>query len=96
MAAFFVATATIKDAEKYQQYGAGAGPTIIAHGGELVIRGKVDKALAGSAGHQTVAVARFPSMEALEGWYQSNAYQALIPLRDAAVDMNLVSYSEPA
>jgi len=35
-------------------------------------------------------------MEALKAWYRSPDYQALIPLRDAAADMTLVTYEEPA
>jgi len=42
------------------------------------------------------AVVRFPDTAALKTWYQSPAYQALIPLRDEAVDMTLVAYEEPS
>lgn len=96
MTAFFVTMVTLKDAEKFQEYGAAAGPTIAAHGGKMLIRGKVEKVLTGNADHQMTAVASFPTMAALEGWYQSAEYQSLIPLRDEAADMTLVSYNEPA
>lgn len=96
MTAFFVATVTLKDADKFQEYAAAVGPTIAAHGGQLLVRGKLDKVLAGTAEHQMTAVASFPSMDALDGWYQSAEYQALIPLREAGADMNLVSYNVPA
>lgn len=96
MTAFFIATATIKDAGLFSQYGAGAGPTIVAHGGELVIRGKTETVLSGDASHQVSAVARFPDMEKLTTWYRSPEYQALIPLRDSAADMDLVAYSQPS
>jgi len=96
MTAFFIATATIKNAELFSQYGAGAGPTIAAHGGALLIRGETETVLSGEASHQISAVASFPDMERLTSWYHSPEYQALIPLRDSAADMNLVAYSQPS
>jgi len=94
MTAFFVATSRIKDSEKFAEYGAKAAGTFPAFGGTLVIRGKADQALAGHSDHQAVGVVRFPDMESLNNWYQSNEYQALIPLREEAADMTLVSYGE--
>jgi uncharacterized protein (DUF1330 family) len=37
-------------------------------------------------------VIRFPDADAVAGWYNSPAYQALVPLRVAAADVDLVSY----
>jgi uncharacterized protein (DUF1330 family) len=37
-------------------------------------------------------VIRFPDRAAVEGWFASDAYQALIPLRERAADLVLVSY----
>lgn len=96
MAAFFVATSRIKDPQKFADYGAKAGATFAPFGGKLVIRGKAGDTLAGTSDHQAVGVARFPDMEALTAWYRSPDYQALIPLRDDAADMTLVTYEEPA
>jgi len=96
MTAIFVATSRVKDPQKYAEYGASASATIAAFGGALVVRGKASDTLVGVSDHQTVAVARFPDMAALKSWYQSSDYQALIPLRDEAVDMTLVTYEEPA
>jgi len=96
MTAFFIGMTSIKDAEKFQDYAAKAAPTFAPFGGKMVIRGKAEQALAGEANHQAVGIVSFPDMEALNNWYQSDAYQALIPLRNAAADMDLVAYSEPA
>ena len=95
MTAFFIATTTVKDAEKFQEYAGKAAQTFAAFRGKLVTRGKVENTLAGDSNHQAVGVVSFPNMEALNGWYQSEEYQALIPLRDAAANMTLVAYSEP-
>ena len=95
MSAFFVATSKIRDTEKFQEYGGKAGQTLAAFGGELVTKGKAENTLAGTSDHHAVGVIRFPDLEALNNWYNSAEYQALIPLRDSAVDMTLVAYSAP-
>jgi len=95
MAAFFVATSKIKDADKFAQYVSSVPATLAPFGGELVLRGAASETLVGSSHHQAVGILKFASMDELKGWYGSDAYQALIPLRDAAVDMTLVTYQEP-
>ncbi len=96
MAAFFVSTVTIRNKEKFQQYAEQAAATFAPYGGEPVLRGQFDAALAGNAEHQAVGIVRFPDQAALKAWYDSEGYRALIPLRDEAAEMTLVAYSEPS
>ena len=96
MSAFFIATSIVKDAEKFQEYAGKAGQSLAPFGGTLLTKGKAEKTLAGDSDHHVAGVISFPDMAALDGWYQSPEYQALIPLRDSAADMTLVSYSVPA
>ncbi len=93
MSAFFVATTTITDAEKFQQYAQQAGATFAAHGGEPVLRGKFEGSLSGEADHQAVGIIKFPNLSALHDWYHSEAYQSLVPLREAAARMSIHVYS---
>lgn len=96
MTAFFVATVTVKDPAKFQQYARESMPTFAAFGGEIVLRGQLDTVLAGSADHRAAAVVRFPDMAALKAWHDSGAYQALIPVRDEGADINIAAYEVPA
>ena len=96
MTAFFIATVTIKNAEKFGEYAAKTPGTFAPFGGELLVRGKMDEALVGQADNNAAAVISFPDMESLKAWYHSPAYQALAPLRDSAADMTIVSYQVPA
>lgn len=96
MTAFFVATAKIKDAEKFQEYAKKAGATLAPHGGELVLRGKAGPVLAGAADHESVGIIKFADDTALSAWFNSDAYQAIIPLRLEAADMTISSYVVPA
>jgi uncharacterized protein (DUF1330 family) len=82
----------VKDHERWARYRAGVPATIAPFDGEVVARGHDAKPLAGSSSETDMVVIRFPSMEAVEGWYASQAYQALIPLREQAADVTLVAY----
>jgi uncharacterized protein (DUF1330 family) len=39
-----------------------------------------------------MVVIRFPDSDSVSNWFNSKAYQALIPLRDQAAEIVLVSY----
>ena len=95
MAALLVAFAKIKDAAKLQEYSSAAGPTIVAAGGSIVARGKFKAALAGSFDADSCLIARFESVAAAQAWYQSPAYQALVPLRDQVMTPTFLLLEEP-
>ena len=97
MTAFFVAVVAVKDLAKMQDYSKKAAETFKPFGGEMVLRGKVGEVLTGSsATHQATGIASFPSMQDLKAWYASDAYQAIIPLREEAADMTITAYDVPA
>lgn len=84
MAAYFIAQYVVNDPKLYREYQAGAGPTIGASGGEVVAFDVAAETIEGTApGPQTVIV-RFESTEAAKAWYESAAYQAVLPKRLAA------------
>ncbi len=95
MTAFFIAQVRIKDPEKFQAYAGSVGETFKPHGGELLLRGKAEGVLAGELNHDAVGIIRFPSQESLTAWHESDAYQALIPLRQEAAEMTITRYSVP-
>ena len=66
--------------EGYQSYIASVGPTIVAHGGEILVAGPGSEAVEGNPGAVTV-VLKFPSKDALRTWYDSAEYQEIINLR---------------
>ena len=53
----------------------------IIHGGEQDVRE--------GASPGTLIVIEFPDREAAEGWYRSDAYQAILPLRTENSDSNV-------
>ena len=86
MSAYVIALATIIDLEKQKEYGAIAGPSIKAAGGELVSAAFVRDVLAGSFDHQRAIIIRFADAQAARHWYTSDAYQSAIPIREQAMD----------
>lgn len=90
MSALVTATVRVKNPDKLQEYISQVPATMAPHGGELLGRGKVSKALLGEIPYQIEAIFRFPSTEAVEAWYGSPEYQAITQLRDEAADMTIV------
>jgi len=94
MSACVIGHITIKDEEKWARYRAQVPATLAPWGAELVFRGQVESVLAGSHAHTDSVVIRFPDSAAVAGWYRSPAYQALIPLREQAAELDLVVFSD--
>jgi len=92
MAAYVIGDITIKDAEKWIEYCSKVPATLAQWGGEVVFRGRRVAVLCGEHRHTDAVVIRFPDTKAASGWYGSPAYQALIPLRQQAADIVLISY----
>ena len=90
--AYLIGHITIKDAGKWAEYRSRVPATLEPWGAELVFRGTRTAILAGELPHPDVVVIRFPDQQAVAAWYASAAYQALIPLRQQAADVVLLSY----
>jgi uncharacterized protein (DUF1330 family) len=89
MPALWIAHVTVTDAEAYGKYAELAGPAIAAHGGEFIARGGRYVQLEGTDRPRNV-VARFPSLEAAEACYRSDAYQAALDHARGASERELV------
>lgn len=59
--------------------------TVEAHGGRFLVHGHNPEVMEGPfPGH--LVIIEFPSMERARAWYQSEAYQAILPLRTQHAD----------
>ena len=92
MSTYVIALGNVKDSEKWQQYAGAAPQTFKEHGGELVFKGKKTSVLAGEHPYSIAVVLKFPDQQSVQNWYNSDAYQNLIPLRNEAADVVFVSY----
>lgn len=91
-AAYVVGHITVKNPEKWDEYRRRVPATLHPWGAELLLRGKLAAVLAGEHTHSDTVVIRFPSVAAVKGWYASAEYQALLPLRNEAADLDLLCY----
>jgi uncharacterized protein (DUF1330 family) len=90
--AYLVGHVTIKSPENWAEYTRQVPDTLAPWGAELVFRGKQVAALAGKNPHSDIVVIRFPNVSAVNQWFSSPAYQSLIPLREQAAEVDLLSY----
>ena len=92
LSAFVIGHITVKDKSLWGEYRGQVPATLAQWGASLVFRGQRLAVLGGRHEHADTVVIRFPDRAAVEGWFASAAYLALIPLRERAADVVLVSY----
>ncbi len=94
MSAVVIGHITVKDADKWAQYRARVPATLAPWGAELFFRGQLAEVLDGQHRHSDTVVIRFPDKAAADAWHASPAYQALIPLRREAADLELLTFTD--
>ncbi|WP_413836839.1 DUF1330 domain-containing protein [Desulfobacula sp.] len=92
--AYLIGHITVRNQEKWAEYRSKVPATIEPWGAALIFRGKLCSVLSGSHEHNDTVVIRFPDLKALNNWHSSSAYQALIPIRQEAAEIELLSYEE--
>ncbi len=93
MPALTVTRMTIKDPEKFSKYARRAPQSMEAYGGEFLYGGKADKSLTGgNTDHVLTVIYEFPSLEAVDEWFASQAYQVLLSQLDGVADIQITSY----
>ena len=92
--AYVIGHITVKNQEKWNEYRNKVPVTLEDWGAELIFRGRLCSVLSGNHGHADTVVIRFPNLEALNSWYSSPEYQSLLPLREEAAEIDLLSYEE--
>lgn len=82
MPAYLIADVEVKNAEAYQEYSAQVPATIEQFGGKFLVRGGISQVLEGNWHPHRTVVIEFPDQETLSRWYFSDAYQAIIGIRE--------------
>lgn len=83
---------SVKDAEKWAEYCSRVPATLVPWQAEVVFRGRRASVLGGRHRRTDTVVLRFSDLASANAWFSSDAYQALIPLREQAADVDLVSF----
>lgn len=81
MPVYVIAQGRIEDRDKLDQYVAKVIPTIQAGGGRILAFDENPEVVEGEVGFPRTVVLEFTSKEAFQAWYESDEYQAILPLR---------------
>jgi len=79
--AYLIAEVEVTDPPTYKTYADGTNPIMAAFGGKFIVRGGRTISLAGQPPTR-VAISIFESIEKAEAFQNSDAYKALVPIRD--------------
>jgi uncharacterized protein (DUF1330 family) len=95
MSAFMLATIKVKDPEKFQVYLNKVQQLSINFGAKLLAKGKVVRNITGGkCDHGVTIVVQFPGTKNIDSLFNSEEYQALIPLREEGADIIMTSHQE--
>ena len=86
MAAYFLLHNRIHNAEKMQEYLSKVGETLAPYHPEIIIVEEDSQVLEGNTNLPRTILMKFDSREDVIAWYNSPAYQKLLPLRLEATE----------
>ena len=92
MAAYLIGHISIKDPSLWQEYIAGVKESLAPFEAEVIFRGRRAALLAGDHTYDQCVVIKFADQPSLQKWFNSEAYQNLIPIRNKAADVVIISY----
>lgn len=90
--AYLIGHIKVKNAEKWAEYCDKVPLTVAPWGGALVFRAAGAHVLCGPHDYTDTVVIRFPDQAAIQSWHDSEAYQAIVPIRKQAADVVIISY----
>jgi uncharacterized protein (DUF1330 family) len=83
---YFFVEVEIADPSAYEAYRTAVPDIITAQGGQILVRGGDPQPLDGTVPHRRRVIVEFDSPEAVKTFYESDAYQAVLPIRLNASD----------
>ena len=81
MPAYVIVGVDVADAEAYGEYARQVPGTLEPFDGRFVVRGGAHEVLEGAWTLPRVVILQFPSVERAKAWHASDAYQAILPIR---------------
>lgn len=99
MPAYLIANIEVTDPAGFGRYRDAVPAVIAAHGGRYLVRGGALQAVEGNLPLKRLVILEFPSMAALQGFYDSPDYRPLLDLRLASTRSEVTfveGYAPPA
>jgi len=81
MPVYVIAQGRIEDRAMLDQYVAKVVPTIRAAGGRIIAFDETPEIVEGDVAYPRTVILEFESEATFRAWYDSDAYQAILPLR---------------
>jgi uncharacterized protein (DUF1330 family) len=78
---YFYVELEVTDPAAYEAYRTAVPDIISAHGGRILVRGGDPQPLDGNVPQRRRVIVEFDSHEAVKTFYDSDAYQAVLPIR---------------
>jgi len=91
VSAFAIFDVEIRNPQRYQEYMLQVKPLIEAAGGRYLVRGGAHKVIEGDWSPRRLVLVEFPSMAAMESFYDSSSYRGLKALREECSSGRLVA-----
>jgi uncharacterized protein (DUF1330 family) len=85
VAAYVIAQMTVHDIDMYYEYASKIAPTVAPYGGRILTANDAD-VREGTLPFVRTVIGEFPTLESARAWYESDAYQAIIGLRQNATE----------
>ena len=90
MSAYIVADLVVKDPETFSGYGSQVSDIVTKYGGKFIVRGGEIDNIEGDWDITRLVILEFPDRAALRRFWNSEDYQAILPLRLSATDSRIV------
>jgi uncharacterized protein (DUF1330 family) len=87
---YIVGDVDVHDADRYKDYSSNTESTLEPFGGRFIVRGGDKEVLEGEWRPNRLVVIEFPDRESAQAWYDSEAYRAILPIRQEASTGSLV------
>jgi uncharacterized protein (DUF1330 family) len=88
MVAYFIVQVSVTDEAQFQKYREAVVPQIAKFGGKLVARRAEVQVFEGEHDTRPVVMFEFPSMDAINSWWNSPEYVPVKKLREGAATLN--------
>jgi uncharacterized protein (DUF1330 family) len=89
MSAYVVVDLDVRDPEPYAEYRRLAPSTMKPFGGRYLARGGETTVMEGAWAPKRMVILEFPDADAARAWYASEAYQAIVPIRQTTTDTHM-------
>jgi uncharacterized protein (DUF1330 family) len=90
MAAYVIASVTVKDPVRYEDYRRLVSPTVEKYGGRFIARGGRMEVLEGDWRPMRLVILEFPSIEQARAWWSSPEYSEAKLIRQATSEGTLL------